>query len=133
RGAKLLTGGKRKGLMVEPTILTDVPMDSPLVCAEAFGPVVTVESFTDWKDAISRVNSSPYGLQAGIFTRDFARIFHSFQALEVGGLIVNDVPTYRMDSMPYGGVKESGLGREGIRYAIEEMTEIRLMAVNFPD
>lgn len=131
-GATVLTGGKRKGLFIDPTVLADVPRDSPLICAEAFGPLVTVEPFIDWTEAAARVNSSSYGLQAGVFTRDFTRIFQAFHTLEVGGLIVNDVPTYRMDSMPYGGVKESGLGREGIRYAIEEMTEIRLMAVNLP-
>jgi len=129
-GAKLLAGGERNGLMFVPVVLTHVAPEMKLSCMEAFGPVVTVEPFTKWDAALDSVNRSVFGLQAGIFTRDFPRIFQTFKNLDVGALIVNDVPTYRMDSMPYGGVKESGLGREGIRYAIEEMTEIRLMAVN---
>ena len=129
-GARILTGGERSGRMIQPTVLANVRSDMKLMCMEAFGPVVTVEPFTNWQDAIATVNSSEYGLQAGVFTRDFPRIFHAFKNLDVGGVIVNDVPTYRMDSMPYGGVKQSGLGREGVRFAVEEMTEIRLMAVN---
>jgi acyl-CoA reductase-like NAD-dependent aldehyde dehydrogenase len=129
-GARILIGGERSGRMIQPTVLEDIRPDMKLSCMEAFGPIVTVEPFTSWQDAIEKVNRSEYGLQAGIFTRDFPRIFHAFKNLDVGGVIVNDVPTYRMDSMPYGGVKQSGLGREGVRYAVEEMTEIRLMAVN---
>jgi glyceraldehyde-3-phosphate dehydrogenase (NADP+) len=129
-GAEMLTGGSRDGLMIQPAVLTGVTPGMKLSCMEAFGPVVTVEPFDDWEEAVDSVNRSVYGLQAGVFTRDFSRIFQAFKKLEVGGLIVNDVPTYRMDSMPYGGVKESGLGREGVKYAIEEMTEVRVMAVN---
>lgn len=129
-GATLLTGGRRDGLLFEPAVLAGVRPEMKVACLEAFGPLVTVEPFDSWSEALESVNQSVYGLQAGVFTRDFPRIFQAFRTLEVGGLIVNDVPTYRMDSMPYGGVKESGLGREGVRYAIEEMTEIRVMAVN---
>ncbi len=129
-GAEILTGGTRKGLLFAPTVLAKVPKSVNLSCREAFGPVVMVEPFQTWRQAITEVNRSRYGLQCGIFTGSLERAFEAFHAIEVGGLLVNDVPTYRMDSMPYGGVKESGLGREGVRYAIEEMTEVRLMAVN---
>jgi acyl-CoA reductase-like NAD-dependent aldehyde dehydrogenase len=129
-GAEILTGGERQGLLFEPTVLTKVPKSVNLSCREAFGPVVLVEPFRTWQAAMEEVNRSRYGLQCGIFTGSLERAFEAFQTIEVGGLVVNDVPTYRMDSMPYGGVKESGLGREGVRYAIEEMTEIRLMALN---
>lgn len=129
-GAQTLTGGTRQGLLFAPTVLAKVPKSVHLSCREAFGPVVMVEPFQTWREAIAEVNRSRYGLQCGVFTGSLERAFEAFHALEVGGLQVNDVPTYRMDSMPYGGVKESGLGREGVRYAIEEMTEIRLMAVN---
>ena len=129
-GARLLSGGRRTDLLFEPVVLSNVKPDMEIFREEAFGPVVLVEPFTEWSAALASVNSSKYGLQAGLFTRDFSRIFEAFQTLEVGGVIVNDVPTYRMDSMPYGGVKESGNVREGVKYAIEDMTQIRLMAVN---
>lgn len=129
-GARLLTGGKREGLFFEPAVLEGVKPEMKLSCEEAFGPVVTVEPFDSWEEALSRVNASAYGLQAGLFVESMPRILQAWDTLEVGGIIVNDVPTFRMDSMPYGGVKQSGLGREGIRYAIEEMTEIRLLALS---
>jgi glyceraldehyde-3-phosphate dehydrogenase (NADP+) len=129
-GAKIVTGGTRRGLLFAPAVLTHVRPEMKVSCAEAFGPLVTVTPFSTWEEALAVVNDSPYGLQAGIFTSSLNRAFQAFQTLEVGGLIVNDVPGYRMDSMPYGGVKESGLGREGVKYALEEMTEIRLMALN---
>ncbi len=129
-GAEILAGGTRRGLLFEPTVMSKVPKSVNLSCREAFGPVVMVEPFRTWREAIAEVNRSRYGLQCGVFTRSLERAFEAFHSIEVGGLMLNDVPTYRMDSMPYGGVKESGLGREGVRYAIEEMTEIRLMAVN---
>ena len=97
---------------------------------EIFGPVITVEKFADYGDALASINRSDFGLQAGVFTRDFTRILRAFETLEVGGLMVGEVPTFRIDHMPYGGVKDSGIGREGLRYAIEEMTEPRLLAVN---
>lgn len=129
-GAKLLAGGKRVGLLVEPTVLTSTRPDQKVNCEEVFAPVVTVEPYDDFLGALGRVNDSPYGLQAGLFTRDAKLIFHAYDALEVGALIIGDVPTFRIDNMPYGGMKDSGLGREGIRYAIEEMTERKLLAMN---
>ena len=99
-------------------------------CEEIFAPVVTIESYDDFSQALRQINESPYGLQAGIFTRDAARIFQAYEELEVGGLIAGDVPSFRIDHMPYGGVKDSGLGREGLRYAIEEMTEPKLLVMN---
>lgn len=129
-GAKLLRGGQRKGSTLEPTVLTGTRADMKVNCQEIFAPVVTVEPYTDFNDALRRVNSSPYGLQAGLFTRDAKLMFQAYDELEVGGLIAGDVPAFRIDHMPYGGVKDSGLGREGLRYAIEEMTEPKLLVMN---
>lgn len=129
-GAKILLGGGRKGSVLEPTILTNTRAEMKVNCEEVFAPVKTVEPYDDFADALGRINASPYGLQAGVFTNDARLIFRAYDALEVGGLIVGDVPTFRIDHMPYGGVKDSGLGREGLRYAIEEMTEPRLLAMN---
>jgi acyl-CoA reductase-like NAD-dependent aldehyde dehydrogenase len=129
-GANLVIGGGRKGSVVEPTILTNTRAEMKVNCEEVFAPVKTVEPYEDFGDALARVNRSPYGLQAGLFTNDARLIFRAYEELEVGGLIVGDVPTFRIDHMPYGGVKDSGLGREGLRYAIEEMTEPRLLAMN---
>jgi glyceraldehyde-3-phosphate dehydrogenase (NADP+) len=132
-GARLLAGGARKGSLVEPIVLEGTDAAMKIGCREVFGPVVTLDVYDDFGEAVSRVNASCYGLQAGIFTGSLARAFEAFRELEVGGVIVNDYPTFRVDHMPYGGVKESGLGREGVRYAIEEMTESRLMVINLPD
>jgi acyl-CoA reductase-like NAD-dependent aldehyde dehydrogenase len=129
-GAKVLLGGGRKGSVFEPTILTNTRPDMKVNCQEVFAPVKTVEAYEDFSDALKRINASPYGLQAGLFTNDARLIFRAYDELEVGGLIVGDVPTFRIDHMPYGGVKDSGLGREGLKYAIEEMTEPRLLAMN---
>ena len=129
-GARLLCGGKRIGSVLEPTVLTGTKPDMKVSCQEIFAPVVTVEPYTDFASALREVNNSVYGLQAGLFTRDAKLIFQAYEELEVGGLIAGDVPTFRIDHMPYGGVKESGLGREGLRYAIEEMTEPRLLVMN---
>jgi acyl-CoA reductase-like NAD-dependent aldehyde dehydrogenase len=129
-GAKVLLGGGRKGSVFEPTILTNTRPDMKVNCQEVFAPVKTVEAYEDFADALKRINASPYGLQAGLFTNDARLIFRAYDELEVGGLIVGDVPTFRIDHMPYGGVKDSGLGREGLKYAIEEMTEPRLLAMN---
>jgi acyl-CoA reductase-like NAD-dependent aldehyde dehydrogenase len=128
--AKLLCGGQRNGATVTPAVLTNTKPEMRVNCMEIFGPVVTVEKFTDYEAALASVNQSDFGLQAGLFTRDFKRITQAFETLEVGGLMVGEVPTFRIDHMPYGGVKDSGLGREGLRYAIEEMTEPRLLAIN---
>ena len=129
-GATLLCGGKRHGSIMEPTVLTGTRPDMKVNCQEIFAPVVTIEAYDDFSAALKRINESPYGLQAGIFTRDASRIFQAYEELEVGGVIAGDVPTFRIDHMPYGGVKDSGLGREGLRYAIEEMTEPKLLVMN---
>src|SRR5579864_5035656 len=129
-GARLLCGGSRKGLMVEPTVLTGTKPDMKVNSQEVFGPVVTVEPYKDFDQALRMVNNSAYGMQAGIFTRDAKLLFQAYDELEVGGVIAGDVPSFRIDHMPYGGVKDSGLGREGLRYAIEEMTEAKLLVMN---
>jgi len=129
-GAKILTGGKRDGALMEPTVLSHTKPAMRVNCEEVFAPVVVIEPYDDFQEALRRVNDSPYGLQAGLFTNDAKLIFQAYEALEVGGLIVGDTSSFRIDHMPYGGVKESGLGREGLRYAIEEMTEPRLLVLN---
>lgn len=129
-GAEVLTGGKRNGGVVQPAVLTNTTPAMKVNCEEVFGPVVTVEAYDEVDAAIAEINDSPYGLQAGLFTRDAKLIFDAYRRLEVGSLIVGDVPTFRIDHMPYGGVKDSGLGREGLRYAMEEMTEPRLLVMN---
>lgn len=128
-GAKVLCGGKAKGSLLEPTLLSATTPQMKINCEEIFASVATIEPYEDFEDALDRVNQSRYGLQAGLFTRDAELIFRAFEKLEVGGLIVGDVPTFRVDPMPYGGVKDSGLGREGIRYAMEEMTERKLLVM----
>jgi acyl-CoA reductase-like NAD-dependent aldehyde dehydrogenase len=129
-GARLLTGGTRKGSVLEPTVLTGTKPEMKVNCQEIFAPVVTVEPYTDFNTALRQINSSPYGLQAGIFTRDAKLLFQAYDELEVGAVIAGDVPTFRIDHMPYGGVKDSGLGREGLRDSIEEMTEPKLLVMN---
>ncbi len=128
-GAKLLCGGKRNGSMIEPAVLTNTSPRMKVNCDEVFGPVVTVEPYEDFDQALRTVNDSRYGLQAGIFTRDFGLIQMAYEQLDVGGIIVGDVPSFRVDQMPYGGMKDSGLGREGLRYAIEDMTERKLLVM----
>ena len=131
-GAKLLCGGRREGAMLEATLLEDVARDQAVVCEEAFGPVAVLSRFRDFDAALSQVNDSVFGLQAGSFTRDLYKARQAWNELEVGGVVIGDVPSWRVDHMPYGGVKDSGLGREGIRFAIEDMTEIRLMVIRTP-
>lgn len=126
-GARVVAGGGRKRATIEPTILADGPDSLRISCKEVFGPVVIVNRYKTLEEAIGRVNDSIYGLQAGIFTRDLERAFRAAREFEVGGVIINDVPTFRADHMPYGGVKESGTGREGPRYAIEEMSEAKII------
>ena len=128
-GATLLTGGNLEGAMLEATLLENVPK----VCAanreEAFGPLANLMKFSEWDEALAIVNDSKFGLQAGIFTRDIHKVLDAWDRLEVGGVVVNDVSSYRVDNMPYGGVKDSGLGREGVRFAMEDMTEIRNLVI----
>ncbi len=129
-GAKIVCGGHREGVLYDATLLEKAPHDAKVSCQEVFGPVATLEPFTSFQQACNVVNDSKYGLQAGVFTNNLNSAFYAFNELEVGGVVVNDVPSFRVDSMPYGGVKDSGLGREGVRYAIEDMTEIRLLVLN---
>ena len=128
-GAKLLTGGQRTGSLLQPTVLTETQPEMRVNCQEIFAPVVTVEAYESFEQALDRVNDSAYGLQAGVFTRDAGRLFRAYERLETGGVIAGDIPTFRVDAMPYGGIKESGLGREGVRYAVEEMTERKLLVM----
>lgn len=129
-GAKLLCGGTRHAAALTPALLTHTRPEMRVNCQEIFAPVMTVEAFREFDEALAKVNHSPFGLQAGLLTRDFARISHAYETLDVGCVLVGEGPTYRSDQMPYGGVKDSGLGREGVRYAIEEMTEPKLLVVN---
>ncbi|HEY8241237.1 MAG TPA: aldehyde dehydrogenase family protein [Kiritimatiellia bacterium] len=129
RGGKILCGGKREGVMIEPTLLEDVPADEKLSCDEVFGPVAILSPFKDFDAALASVNTSRFGLQAGVFTRDIHKAHRAWDRLDVGGVVINDVPAWRVDHMPYGGVKDSGLGREGVRFAMEDMTEIRMFVL----
>lgn len=129
-GATLRCGGRREGAVVYPTVLTGVAPGMRVRDEEIFGPVTVIEPYAEFEEALALANDSIFGLQAGVFTRDIARAFRAFEALEVGGVIVNDYPTFRMDNYPYGGIKASGLGREGVRYAMEDMTELRALVLN---
>ena len=129
KGAALLCGGKREGAMLEATLLENVDPDTKLNREEAFGPVAFLIRFGTWEEALHICNDSKFGLQAGIFTRDIFKILDAWDDLDVGGVVVNDVPSYRVDNMPYGGVKDSGIGREGVRFAMEDMTEIRNLVI----
>ncbi|MBY8822777.1 aldehyde dehydrogenase family protein [Sphingomonas colocasiae] len=129
KGATLLCGGKRDGAMLEATLLEGVDRNTKLNIEEAFGPVAFLIRFDDFNNALDIVNDSKFGLQAGVFTRDLFKMFDAWDTLDVGGIVINDVPSYRVDNMPYGGVKDSGLGREGIRFAMEDMTEIRNLVI----
>lgn len=131
QGAKILAGGKLcENSIIEPAVVVDTRPEMKVNCEEVFGPVVTVTRFSSFEDAVEEINRSRYGLQAGVFTNDVNKIFLAYRSMEVGGVIVNDVPTFRADHMPYGGVKDSGMGREGIKYAIEEMTEPKVLVLN---
>lgn len=128
-GGRVLCGGGREGALLEATLLESVPREQDLCAEEAFGPVAVLSSYSDFGEALDEVNDSRYGLQAGIFTRDIDKMLRAWDTLEVGGVIIGDVPSWRVDNMPYGGVKDSGIGREGIRFAIEDMTEIRNLVI----
>jgi acyl-CoA reductase-like NAD-dependent aldehyde dehydrogenase len=132
RGARVLCGGRRNGAMLEATLLENVAKDAEVCAKEAFGPVAVLSSFSDFDAALEEVNDSVYGLQAGVFTRNIYKAYRAWDRLEVGGVVVGDVPSWRVDHMPYGGVKESGQGREGVRFAMEEMTEMRLFVLRTP-
>ena len=132
-GATLLCGGRRDGAMLEATLLEDAPGDQAVVCQEALGPVAVLSRYADFDAALRAVNDSVFGLQAGVFTRDLYKAQKAWDELEVGGVVIGDVPSWRVDHMPYGGVKDSGLGREGIRFAMEDMTEVRLLVVRTPE
>ncbi len=126
-GATIATGGTRIGAVLAPTVLLGTTSPMRVNCDEVFAPVVTIRPYHDFEDALAMVNDSPYGLQAGLFTHDLRRIMRAFEAAEVGALVINDVSGFRVDHLPYGGVKQSGLGREGVRSAILEMTELRML------
>ncbi|WP_088310390.1 aldehyde dehydrogenase family protein [Novosphingobium sp. B 225] len=128
-GARLLAGGECDGAMLQATLLEDVARDSAVYREEAFGPVVILSRFASWDEAVEEVNDSKFGLQAGVFTRDLHQVLDAWDRMEVGGIVINDVSSYRVDNMPYGGVKDSGLGREGVRFAMEDMTEIRNLVI----
>jgi len=132
-GARVLLGGKRMGSLVEATVLSNVKLDMKVSCNEVFGPVVTVTPYRQLSEAVALLNQSDFGLQAGIFTQDINKIFFAFRHVEVGAVLANEIPTFRADHMPYGGVKDSGLGREGVRAAIEDMTEPRLLIMNLKE
>jgi glyceraldehyde-3-phosphate dehydrogenase (NADP+) len=129
-GARVLLESRREGNVLTPGILAHVHRGAKISCREVFGPVSLVAPYRDWAEALSLVNDSDFGLQAGVFTHDVNRIFAAFNGLQVGGVIANDFPTLRVDNFPYGGVKDSGFGREGVRYAMEEMSEPRMLVLN---
>jgi acyl-CoA reductase-like NAD-dependent aldehyde dehydrogenase len=133
QGARVQVGGALSGALLEPTVLTEVTPSMKVSCQELFGPLLTVTPYARFDDALAALNNSEYGLQAGLFTQDVNKIFQAFRQLEVGAVLANEIPTFRADHMPYGGVKESGLGREGVRYAIEDMTELKLLVLNLKD
>ncbi len=129
-GAKVACGGKRKGRIFYPTVITNVKPDMKVSCLEVFAPVVVIDSYKTFEEGIEKLNDSIYGLQAGIFTKDVNKAMYAYKKLHVGGVMINDIPTFRVDQMPYGGIKNSGMGREGLKYAMEEMTEIKLVVFN---
>ncbi|MFN7013213.1 MAG: aldehyde dehydrogenase family protein, partial [Bacteroidia bacterium] len=130
-GAQLLCGGKRQGSYVAPTILTNTHQSMKVRCEEAFGPIVTIDEYETIEEAVEKINEGIFGLQAGVFTNDIKEMNYAFNYIEAGGIIINDVPTLRLDHMPYGGVKDSGLGREGVKYAILDMMEPKILVKDF--
>jgi acyl-CoA reductase-like NAD-dependent aldehyde dehydrogenase len=130
QGAILIAGGGRQDKLIQPTVLENVHESMQVMCNEVFGPVVSLVPYTDFDAALDAVNDSPFGLQAGVYTRDLNKAMRAVQRLHVGGVIINDVPTFRVDQMPYGGVKDSGVGREGPRFAVEEMTTLKMVVMN---
>jgi acyl-CoA reductase-like NAD-dependent aldehyde dehydrogenase len=130
-GAKLATEKTIDGQCVGPIVLEQVPEDQPISCEEAFAPVVVLQPYDDFGDAIAKVNRSQWGMQTGVFTRDLKLAHQAFESLEVAAVLINQVPTFRVENMPYGGIKLSGFGREGVKYAMEEMTERKTLIVNY--
>ena len=128
-GAKILCGGKRNKTYYEPTVLTQTHNEMKVCAMEVFGPVVTIEPFDTFEQAVKYINDTDYGLQAGVFTNDLKEVNYAFNHIETGGVIINDVPTFRVDNMPYGGIKNSGFGREGVKYSIMEMTEPKILVL----
>ncbi len=128
-GARVLIGGRREGSVFFPTVLTNVRADMKVMCTEAFAPLVSIYEYDDFEDAVRMVDDSPYGLQAGIYTNDIRKAFHAVDRINAGGIMINDTSIFRLDHMPYGGNKMSGLGREGVRFAIEEMTVIKMVVI----
>jgi acyl-CoA reductase-like NAD-dependent aldehyde dehydrogenase len=129
-GARVITGGRREGSFLMPTVLTDIKPDMKIMCLEAFAPVVSIVPFERFDEAIEMVNNSIYGLQAGVYTKDINNAFKAIRKIQVGGVMINEIPTFRADHMPYGGIKESGIGREGLKFAVEEMTNIKMVSFN---
>jgi glyceraldehyde-3-phosphate dehydrogenase (NADP+) len=130
QGARLLTPWKVEGQVLHPVVLENVPRKASISCEEAFAPVVVLEPYADFAAGLAAVNDSKFGLQAGVFTNDQAKLWQAYDQLDVGGVLINQVPTFRTENMPYGGVKDSGFGREGVRYAMEDMTELKSLVIN---
>ncbi len=131
-GARILTGGERNRQFHQLTILENAPVDQPVMFREIFGPAFCIQPFDEFRTVIEDVNHSTFGLQTGLFTNDFNRVFYAFENLEVGGVVINDVPSVRADAQPYGGIKDSGVGREGVRSSIEEFTELKALILKNP-
>jgi len=129
-GARIVTGGKARRAIMQPTVLTNVRASMDVCAKEAFAPLVMVQKYRNFKKVVDEINNSVYGLQAGVFTNRLKDIFYAFKQIECGGVVINDIPTYRADHQPYGGMKDSGLGREGVRYSIEDMTEVKILSIN---
>src|SRR3990172_3332526 len=128
-GAKLLVGGKREGRVLYPTVLAKVRPEMKVMCLEAFAPLVSIYEYERFEDAVAMVEDSPFGLQAGVYTNDIRKAFYAVDRINAGGVMINDTSIFRVDHMPYGGNKMSGLGREGVRFAIEEMTHIQMVMI----
>jgi acyl-CoA reductase-like NAD-dependent aldehyde dehydrogenase len=129
-GARVVTGGRREGALIWPTVLVDTRPEMNVMCREAFAPLVSIVTYRDFDEALAMLDDSPYGLQAGVYTRDLEKAFRAVRRLDVGGVMINDTSIFRVDHMPYGGNRMSGIGREGVRFAVEEMTNIRMVAIN---
>jgi len=130
QGAQVAVGGRAEGRMYPPTVLTGVTEDMKVMCRETFAPVVSIVAYDDFAAALEGINASDYGLQAGVYTNDIRKAMQAVQILDVGGVMINDTPTFRVDHFPYGGNKRSGLGREGVRFAIEDMTTLKMVVIN---